>query len=46
VGEENESEAENQAGDEGGEPLQLRVEEREFLGGRRGIVFHLIDAAK
>ncbi len=36
VGEKNESESD----DEGGEPLQQRVEEREFLGWRCGIALH------
>jgi hypothetical protein len=38
VRKENQCEAEDQAGDEGGKPLQQRVEEREFLSGRCGIL--------
>jgi hypothetical protein len=41
VGEANQPEADDETGDEGGEPFQQRVEKRESLSGRCGIVLHV-----
>jgi len=40
MGEKNEREAENQTGDEGGKPLQQRVEKRGSLSGRSSLRLH------